>query len=377
MVIASNADLLDAVLHSGLLTAAQAEELRGGLGLYFPGPRALALELVRRSWLTPYQANLLWAGRGRELLVGPYVLLERLGRGGMGQVFKARHGRLGQLAAVKVILKERLRSPALVRRFLREVEAAARLSHANVVSAYEAGQAGGVPFFAMEYVEGINLGELVRRGGPLPVDLACEYARQAALGLQHVHECGLVHRDIKPSNLLLDLKASVVKVLDLGVALVQARLRDAAGGDGTLTDEGTVLGTPDYLAPEQAMDARAVDIRADVYSLGCTLYHLLTGQPPFPGGSAVEKLVRHRQSEPAPVERLRLGLAPGLVVAVRGMMAKRPADRPRAPADVAAALAPFCGKGPLPAPPARRAAGPPEPGSTEVTLHRTGHARPK
>jgi serine/threonine-protein kinase len=379
MAIASNADLLDAVLNSRILTPPQLRELRGELGARYAEPRGLALELVRRSWLTPYQLTQLWSGRGPDLLLGPYLLLERLGKGGMGQVFKARHRQADRLVALKVILKERLGSPATVRRFVREIEVAAKLAHPNVVRAYEAGQAGGTPYFAMEYVEGINLAELLRRGGPFPVDLACDYVRQAATGLQHVHECGLVHRDIKPSNLLLGLKDATVKVVDLGVARVRASAAEADDRKSTLTDEGAVIGTPDYLAPEQTINSRAVDIRADVYSLGCTLYHLLAGRPPFPGGAVVEKLIKHRQEEPTPVEELRVGLAPALAAVIRAMMAKRPGDRPQTPEAVAAALGPFSGKGPGPAlPPAGRgpAGGADSLQSTELTLHPTGRSAP-
>ena len=188
----------------------------------------------------------------------------------------------------------------------------------------------------MEYVEGTDLARLLKERGPLPVAQACDYARQAALGLQHAHERGLVHRDIKPSNLLVTTKGAQVKVLDLGLARL-----DLIGGrapETQLTEVGAVMGTPDYIAPEQALDTRQADQRADIYSLGCTLYHLLTGQPPFPDGTLAQKLLRHQQTDPAPVESLRADLPAGLALVVRKMMAKHPRDRYQTAGEVAGAL---------------------------------------
>jgi serine/threonine-protein kinase len=193
-------------------------------------------------------------------------------------------------------------------------------------------------YFAMEYVRGTDLGKLVQLSGPVPLRQAGDYIRQAALGLQHVHEHGLVHRDVKPQNLLVS-PTGVVKILDLGLA----RLREPQAGlpaPANLTREGIVIGTPDYLAPEQAQDARSVDIRADIYSLGCTFHYLLTGQPPFPGGSVAQKLMRH-QKEKLPAMPVRPGVNPPIKGVLETMMAKRPDDRYQTPAEVASALAPF------------------------------------
>ena len=202
----------------------------------FPAPRALAGELIRRGWLTPYQVNQLLQGRGRDLLLGSYVLLERLGEGGMGQVFKARNWKLGRVVALKLIRKERLDNPDAVRRFQREIRAAAQLDHPNIVRAFDADEVDGTHLLVMEYVEGTDLAKLVKKDGPLPVDKACDYCRQAALGLQHAYERGLVHRDIKPHNLLLT-PGGVVKILDMGLARLDRRRRrrgeqhhDAGGG---------------------------------------------------------------------------------------------------------------------------------------------------
>jgi tRNA A-37 threonylcarbamoyl transferase component Bud32 len=299
----SVAALGQALRDSRLLEPAQLQELTA-LQARYVEPRGLARELLQRDWLTAYQVNQLFQGRGHELTLGPYVLLERLGAGGMGQVFKARHVLMRRLVALKVIRKDHLADPEIVSRFHREIRAVAQLAHPNIVLAHDAGQVGDTHFLVMEYVEGTDLARLVKKHGPLPVARACAYVRQAALGLQHAHERGLVHRDIKPANLLLATAPgeAVVKVLDLGLA------RLSHGGEqtvGELTQEGAVMGTPDFIAPEQAEESRGVDIRADVYSLGCTLYYLLTGRVPFPGGTLLQKLRRHQNEQPAPVTTLR------------------------------------------------------------------------
>jgi formylglycine-generating enzyme required for sulfatase activity/tRNA A-37 threonylcarbamoyl transferase component Bud32 len=336
----SVATLVEQLTALRLLEPAQQKELTQRLSNASPDPRTLARTLVQRGWLTSYQANQLLQGRGQDLVLGQYVLLERLGEGGMGQVFKARHRTLGRIVALKLIRKERIANPDAVKRFHREVRAAAALSHPNIVTAYDADQVGDTHFFAMEYVEGIDLAKLVKNKGPLPIPQACEYIREAALGLQHAFEKGLVHRDIKPANLLVAVSSgrSVVKLLDLGLA----RLHHADGEDdssGMLTREGAVMGTPDYIAPEQAMNSHTIDIRADLYSLGCTFYYLLTGRPPFPGGSMGEKLVKHQLTEPDPVEQLRPDVPPQVAAIVRKLLAKKPEDRYQTPAELAAALA--------------------------------------
>ena len=325
---------IDAVRDGRLLEPAQADELVR-LQASFAEPRALAAELIRRAWLTPYQVNQLMRGRASELLLGSYVLMERLGEGGMGQVFKARNWKLGRVVALKLIRKERLDNPDAVRRFHREIRAAAQLEHPNIVRAFDADEVNGTHLLVMEYVQGTDLARLVRERGPLPVDQACECCRQAALGLQHAHERGLVHRDIKPHNLLLTA-GGVVKILDMGLARLNRTNDDEASG--TMTREGAVMGTLDYISPEQAMDSHDVDIRADLYSLGCTLYFLLAGRPPFPGGEALQKLLKHRLEEPAPVEQLRPDARPAVAAVVRKLMAKRPEDRFQTPAEAAEAL---------------------------------------
>jgi tRNA A-37 threonylcarbamoyl transferase component Bud32 len=255
----------------------------------------------------------------------------------MGQVFKARNWKLGRVAALKVIRKERLANEDAVRRFRREIRAAGQLAHPNIVLAYDADEVNGTHFFVMEYVAGRDLARVVKEQGPLPLATACDCVRQAALGLQHAHERGLVHRDIKPHNLLLTAQG-VVKILDLGLAQLGTFTADEESG-GTLTQEGLVMGTLDYIAPEQVNNSHTVDIRADLYSLGCTFYHLLTGWPPFPACRPVEKLYKHRYEEPLPIERRRPEVPPALAAVVRRLLAKRPSDRYQTPAELAAVLA--------------------------------------
>jgi serine/threonine protein kinase len=311
--------------------------------------KALAAELLKLGWLSPYQVNQLLQGKGQELQLGSYLLLERLGEGGAGQVFKARHQMMNRLIALKLIRKELLSDTEAVQRFYREIQVVSKLNHPNVVRAYDAGAVGGTHFLAMEFIEGSDLGRLVKQGGPLPVLQACEYIRQAALGLQYAHERGVVHRDIKPHNMIISAREGLVKVADLGLARLPravsgevTAILSGAGGTGTLTPENAVMmGTADYLAPEQAVDFHKADIRADIYSLGCSLYFLLTGQPPFPGGTLATKVARHLQTEPPRIEQVRRDVPAELSSVLRRMLAKRPEQRYPTPGAVAQALTPF------------------------------------
>jgi serine/threonine protein kinase/WD40 repeat protein len=333
---------LIAVLLNQRLLDAPAEATLPELALTCRSAIDLCAELVRRRWLTHFQAELLLGGRASELAVGQYVLLERLGQGGMGTVYKARHRVLKAVRAVKIIQPDRLTGPNAVRRFFQEVEAVGKLFHPNIILPHDAGETGGVYYLAMEYVPGADLGRLLDRGGPLPAADAAEYIRQGALALQHAHERGLIHRDIKPANLLVSSADGRVKLLDLGLARVRALEEEGVGPQTALTQAGAVMGTPDYMSPEQAIDSHSVDIRADIYALGCTLYHILCGQPPFPGGSVMEKLIKHRSEEATPLEALRNDTPPGLCAVVRKAMAKTPDARYQTPAELASALAPFC-----------------------------------
>jgi serine/threonine protein kinase len=272
-----------------------------------------------------------------ELAAHPRYRVDKLlGAGGMGAVYRAHHRVMDRPVALKVINPRLMTRPEVVERFTREVKAAARLSHPNIVTAFDAEQAGGTHFLVMEYVEGIDLGRLVQEGGRLPVGRACEYVRQAALGLQHAFEQGMVHRDLKPHNLMLT-PCGRVKILDFGLARFACEAADAAGATGT----GVVLGTVDYIAPEQADDAHHADIRSDIYSLGCTLYHLLAGRPPFPTGTPIQKVIAHVEKKPQPLTELRHDVPEELMLVLERMMAKNPTHRYQTAAEVAVALEPF------------------------------------
>ncbi len=268
-----------------------------------------------------------------------YRILGLLGVGGMGAVYKAEHRVMQRMVAIKVINRNLMQQAASVERFQREVKGAAKLSHPNIVTAYDTEQAGNVHFLVMEFVEGVSLARQVKMRGPMSIVHACHFIRQAALGLQHAHELGMVHRDIKPHNLMLTRKGQV-KILDFGLARFARESTPAA----ELTQEGAVVGTPDYIAPEQALQPQNADIRADIYSLGCTMYFILTGQPPFLTGTCMQKLMAHAERMPPPVHELRPEVPKDLAAVVERMMAKNPANRYQTPAEVAQALAPFIRK---------------------------------
>jgi serine/threonine protein kinase len=275
-------------------------------------------------------------GRPLPPVLGEYELLERLGVGGMGEVYRARHRRLGKFVALKVMRETRLGSADALARFRRETEAVGQLDHPHLVEAHDAGEQDGVVYLVLKLIDGVDLHRLVKQQGPLPVAEACELVRQAALGLQYLQEHGLVHRDLKPSN-LMRTPSGTVKVLDLGLA----RLRSAANADD-LTSPNVMMGTPDYLAPEQIDNAAAVDIRADLYSLGATLFYLLTGKPPFAHRSAMlAKLKAHGAETPADVRSLRPEVPGGVAALVARLLAKRPEQRFATPQELADALAPF------------------------------------
>lgn len=273
-----------------------------------------------------------------------YQLLEKIGEGGMGAVYLARHLELDKIVALKVLSPEKMREPAAVSRFKREMKAVGRLEHTHIVRAMDAGEEDSKYYLVMEYIHGLNLAELVRRRGPLRIADACELIRQAALGLQEAHEHGMVHRDIKPSNLMLAFQRNqppLVKILDLGLAQL-----DDGPTQHDLTDTGQLMGTIDYMAPEQARDTKHIDIRADIYSLGATLFKLLTGRVIFQG----EKYRTPRQkvvaldTQPAPpIQDFRSDIPDALAAVIQRVLAKNPADRFNTPAEVAAALLPYCG----------------------------------
>jgi serine/threonine protein kinase len=280
---------------------------------------ALAALLQSRGKLTPFQSQHLLAGRAAALAVGEYVLVERIGAGGMGQVFKAAHRRMQRIVALKMMSPAAMKDEASVRRFQREVRAAARLEHPHIVTAYDAGTAGNTHYLVMQFVDGGDLANLVKTKGRLPVAQAVEFTAQAAGALAYAHREGIVHRDIKPANLLLD-KRGQVKVLDMGLARVMT-------GDEDLTGSEQVMGTVDYMSPEQATESHSADGRSDIYSLGCTLWYLLTAKRLFDGESAVARLIKHRDTPPPSLLKERDDAPWSLEQALHKMVAKRPEER--------------------------------------------------
>lgn len=327
------ADFLQLGYRSGLLDAEAVrpycEQNEGCCDL-----QAFAEGLVDEGFLTRFQAEKLLAGRWRGFeIAGKYRLLERLGAGGMGAVYLCEHLTMGRRVALKVLPVSQAQDPASLQRFYREARAVARLDHPNIIRAHDLDREDNLHFLVLEFVDGCNLHDFVRRNGPLTPSRAAHYIRQAALGLQHAHEGGLVHRDIKPSNLLLD-RQGTVKLLDLGLA------RFFGEDNSNFVREfehGYVIGTADYLAPEQAINS-LVDIRADLYSLGCTMYFLLTGQGPFPTGTSAQKMLWHQVRMPKPISSFRMDVPTNLMKVLDRLMAKEPQRRYQTPAVLADAL---------------------------------------
>ncbi len=374
-------ELLSFLVKNQFLSSSQVDTVSKESQL-FSSTVQLCTHLTSRGWLTPYQQTQILSSQHDRLILGQYRIMEPLGEGGMGLVFKAKQAKLDRLVALKIIRPQILASrPEILSRFNREARAIAQVNHPNIVILFDADEVEGTHYIAMEYVEGQTLEGLVRAGGPMGFKQSCDYIRQSALGLQHAYEVGLVHRDIKPSNILVAQKNSPeaggssiklrrpalvtiqqkeqviagtittptkllgswgqVKILDMGLA----RLTDGPDEDNAprsdvtpLTRAGALLGTPDFIAPEQARDARKVDHRADIYSLGCTLYYLLTGRPPFAGGTDVQKLLRHVNEKPFPIEELRPGIPTALSSVLNKMLEKKPEDRFQTPSLLANAL---------------------------------------
>jgi serine/threonine protein kinase len=347
-------EFLDLVRRSALLPEARLEEVlerHGGVGGLPPTIDQFASLLVRESLLTFFQAKQLKLGRYKRFTIGTkYRLLELIGAGGMGAVYLCEHMLMRRLVALKVLPVEKLEDRSNEERFYREARAVAALDHPNIVRAYDIDHYEKLHFLVMEYVDGTSLQEVVARY-VLEKKLfdpvrAAHYVAQSAVGMQHGHELGMVHRDIKPGNLLLD-RSGVIKVLDMGLARFFNKSQDSVTEK---YDDKCVLGTADYLAPEQAV-SNMVDIRADIYALGGTLYFMLTGQTPFPDGTIAAKLVAHQTREPRPVESFRNDVPPGILAVLRRMLAKDPADRYQEPIEVAEALADWADTPITPPPP--------------------------
>lgn len=332
-----------------------------------PTPVRIARFLVKRKLCTVWQAERLLEGNSAFYLAN-YRFVEHIGRGAMGSVFKAEHAVMGRVVALKVLTKARLAHPNALARFQREVEAMAALDHPNIVTAYDAGQAGNTHYLVMEFIDGVDLNAWIEGYGKLKIPWACEIIRQSALGLDHAHQQGMIHRDIKPANILVAWKDDrpVAKILDLGLARIFTEDDlddtefDVDSGDDTgfgisdtveaqLTHAGTILGTPDYLAPEQILSNHTVDGRADIFSLGCTLFKLLTGDLPYSGPDLMGKLEARVNPAAPPPLRLRTLLPeaqPGLEEVIDKMVRRDPDERFQSAWEVADALSPYADNSP-------------------------------
>ncbi|HEV3121295.1 MAG TPA: serine/threonine-protein kinase [Isosphaeraceae bacterium] len=327
-------DLLPVIRKSGVLTDKQFDELRANVlsGDYPNDSHMLADRLVKEKLLTEYQVHRFLSNKSHGLTVGRYVILDRVGSGSMGRVYKATHRLMGRVVAIKIIAPEIVTNERVVARFQREMRLVGRLDHPNVVRAYDADQIERILYIVMEYVPGESLGTRLRVKGPIPPVEVVHFAAQAALGLGHAHAQGIVHRDIKPSNLYLS-DSRQVKVLDLGLGV----LMEADTQASFATADGIAVGTIDYMSPEQAT-GKEVDGRSDLYSLGCAMYHLMTGLLPFPGDSPIERLGKRINERPVPLSDVLPRVPRRLAETMDKLMATKPSDRFQTGEEAAAAL---------------------------------------
>lgn len=361
---------LDCLYRSGLFPGQAGDEVVSHLPASDRG-MDLARALVAQGLLTRFQARQLLRGKFNRLVLGPYRILEMLGRGGMGRVFKAVHEPMARTVALKLVTPGLLKDGRALALFRREVRTTAQLHHPHIATAFDADEIKGVHYLVMEYVKGPSLHQLVQEQGPPPLDLTCTLISQAAQALQQAHENGVVHRDIKPANLLIggltgwrrrkrpptdrrwtlpSGQSPTLKVVDFGLAGV--RSGSPAGRTETiLARTGNVLGTLDYISPEQADDVHAADIRSDLYSLGCTFYFALTGTVPFPDCSPLSKIAKHLLEQPSPVQTLRPEVPAAIATILQTLLAKDRNQRYQTPAELVQALAPWCGPGTAQAPP--------------------------
>jgi serine/threonine protein kinase/DNA-binding response OmpR family regulator len=336
----SRAEFVHNLSHSGLLALDEANKLVEALAPphVATDTEALAQKLIAAGKLTAFQARAVLDGKYDELLIGNYEVLDRLGAGGMGTVFKARHRRMKRIVALKVLSPSVAQAPAFVQRFQREVETVARLSHPHIVMAYDADEAPAGHFLVMEFVEGRDLATEVQARGPLPVGEAIDCIIQGARGLAYAHSKGIFHRDVKPANFLRDVNG-VVKLADLGLARLSSPLDNTGEQKSSLTQAGGVLGTVDYMPPEQAIDSTCIDQRADIYSLGCTLFFLLNGRPPYQAETLMAALLKHREGPVPSLCALRPEVPAALDTVFHRMVAKKPDDRYASMTEVVSALA--------------------------------------
>jgi len=331
--------LLELIQKSQLLTTAELKaaltDLQKSNGGKIPADtQRIANELIKADKLTEWQFNKLLTGKYKGFFLGKYRLRSHLGSGGMSSVYLADHTMMNRRVAVKVLPRGKVNDRSYLERFYVEAQAVAALDHPNIVRAFDVDADGDTHYLVMEYVKGLDLHKLIKGAErPLHFGLAADYIRQAALGIQHAHDAKLIHRDIKPANLLL-AEDGVVKLLDLGLA----RFAEQEDGSVTKAHKENVLGTADYLAPEQAINSHDVDGRVDIYSLGCTLYYLLAGHPPFNEGSLAQRIASHQNADPKPIREIRPDCPEPLAEICHTMMAKKPGDRIQTAGDVAKRL---------------------------------------
>jgi eukaryotic-like serine/threonine-protein kinase len=342
--VSTVAELLERIRKSGLVTH---EELNTFLAESVNAPHdedapEMLNRLVDSCLLTRFQADRIAAGKYKGFFLGGYVILDILGSGGMGQVFLAEHTTMRRLVAIKVLHLPVVDDPVARERFIREARSAAALNHPNIVRVFDLNREGKLLYLVMEFIEGTTLQHWVAQKGALPPSSAASYVQQIARALQHAHECGLVHRDVKPSNLLID-RTGTARLLDLGLA------RHDSDNDSKLTGKigTTILGTADYLAPEQALDSHTVDIRADIYSLGATLYFLLAGRVMFPEGRTAQKLMYQQWKEPTPIRELVPKVSEALAAVLNKCLTKKREERYQTPAELVQALSAVCVESPI------------------------------
>jgi serine/threonine protein kinase len=331
---------VDLVRKSGLVDDQRLNDALSDVDLSVNDSGIIASSLTKKGVLTEWQSEKLLQGKHKGFFLGKYKLLNLLGTGGMGAVYLAEHMVMKRRVAIKLLPNNLAAHTSYLERFMQEARASAQLDHPNMVRAFDVDQDDNLHYLVMEYVEGTDLQVVVSRNGPLPFRTAADYTRQAADGLAYAHRVGLIHRDIKPANLLVD-KTGTVKILDMGLA----RFTDETQGSLTREYDQKMIGTVDYLAPEQAIDSHKVDLRVDIYSLGCTLYFMLTGDAPFPQGTIPQRLLQHQNADPADVLLTRPDAPRGLLAICKKMMAKRPEDRFQDATEVSEALAEWLANG--------------------------------
>lgn len=329
---------LDRLSKSGILSEGELNDVSATINVDRDADaRRFAQELVEKRMLTDWQTRVLCGSEDGELGIGDFVILEHIGDGGMGRVYKARNRETGKVVALKLLNPQSASDESAVRRFKREIETASRLNHPNIVATLGSGEQDGHQYLVMEFVDGHDLASLVRNNEQLPVQTAVDCVTRAAKGLIYSHDEQVIHRDIKPSNLLLS-HSGEIRVLDMGLARIAGNIGPGEQTQTQITKTGSIMGTVDFMAPEQALNPKKADGRADIYSLGCTLFFLLTGEKPYPGETVMEVLVAHREAPIPSLTTARKDVPQSLETVFRKMVAKKPDSRYQSMSEVVTAL---------------------------------------